>query len=144
MAFLGIQGLKFSDVFEVQYLLNIGKSTMVLRQCGSQKLDPRGTFFNDGESISNNFCKLSRAQQNQIGQRFEQIEEKWTIAQSTVCHGTTIEYPQVNLNILFNNMIQTGNSAAIDGLNVQDGSNNFWEYFQKGMVDIVFDKFQHF
>ena len=70
-----IQALRFRDVFEVEYLLNIGKKTVIHQHCGSQKLDPKGTFFNDGENISNNFCKLSTEQKDQIRQRLSQIEK---------------------------------------------------------------------
>ena len=61
-----IQALRFRDVFEVEYLLNIGKKTVIHQHCGSQKLNPMGTFFNDGESISNNFCKLSTEQKTKF------------------------------------------------------------------------------
>ena len=128
-----IQALRFRDVFEVEYLLNIGKKTVIQHHCGSQKLDPMGTFFNDGESISNNFCKLSTEQKNQIRQRLSQIEKKWTIAKTTVCYGVTVEYPKFQISTLFDSMIQTGNGAAINGLTVSNDS-NFWEYVQKGTV----------
>ena len=145
MAFYGIQGLKFRDMFEVQYLLNIAKTTMVNGRCGFQKLDPKGTFFNDAESISQNFCKLSSAQQKQIGELYAQIEEKWKIAQQSFCHGSTIEYPAVDLSVLFNGLIQTGSTASINGLNIQDNS-SFWEYAKKGMCVsyFFFNKYQHF
>ena len=137
MAFYGIQGLKFRNMFEVQYLLNIAKTTMVN---GFQKLDPKGTFFNNAESISQNFCKLSSAQQKQIGELYAQIEEKWKIAQQLFCHGSTIEYPAVDLSILFNGLIQTGTTASINGLNIQDNS-SFWEYAKNECFMVIFLKY---
>ena len=35
-----VQGIEFADIFEVEYLLNVAKTTMIHRQCGYQKLDP--------------------------------------------------------------------------------------------------------
>ena len=35
-----VQGIEFADIFEVEYLLNVAKTTMIHRQCGHQKLDP--------------------------------------------------------------------------------------------------------
>ena len=91
-----------------------------------------GSFFNDATTISNNYCKLSRAQQIQVAQFFNQIEQKWSITQQTFCLGINIEYPQFNLNLLFDSMLQTGNKAAPNGFNsIQTGS-NFWTYYKKG------------
>ena len=42
-AFFGlsqVQSLEFADIFEVEYLLNVAKTTMVHAACGNQKLDP--------------------------------------------------------------------------------------------------------
>ena len=39
-ACLGLKALEFSDVIEIEYKLNVGRKTMLLGQCASQKLDP--------------------------------------------------------------------------------------------------------
>ena len=48
-AFFGlsqIQALEFAEIFEIEYLLNVVKTTIGHRQCGNQKLDPvRKSFF---------------------------------------------------------------------------------------------------
>ena len=79
---------------------------------------------------------MSKAQQHEAAQLLGQIQQKWEIAQQTFCLGIDIKYPHVNLNVLFNGIIQTGNNAAINGIQGGQGGSNFWHYFQKGTMYI--------
>ena len=51
--FAGISALHFSELFEVEYILNVFKTTMVHRQCANQNLDPvsTNTYFSYVENL---------------------------------------------------------------------------------------------
>ena len=92
-----------------------------------------GSFFNSGETYINNFCKISKAQQIEVAQLFELVEQKWMIVQQNFCHGVNIEYPHFNLNTLFDGIISKGSNAPINGLASQSGP-NFWQYVEQGFA----------
>ena len=92
-----------------------------------------GSFFNSGETYINNFCKISKAQQIEVAQLFELVEQKWMIVQQNFCHGVNIEYPHFNLNTLFDGIITKGSNAPINGLASQCGY-NFWQYVEQGFA----------
>ena len=84
-------------------------------------------------TFSSNFCKLSPAQQININQFLNQIEEKWSFAQSQFCYGLEINYPEYNLNLMFDNILQSriGSGGSVNPMKANpDGG--FWNYFQKG------------
>ena len=131
-AFVSLQALNFQDIFEIEYLISVAKTTMVHGKCGNQRLDPTGTIFNSAEIFTNNFCHISKAQQIELSHLFDEIEQKWKLTQQNLCQYTKIQYPQLNFNRLFDLFIQQGSNAPISG--IDQNSSNLWQYFQKGKV----------
>ena len=133
MAFVSLQALNFQDIFEIEYLISVAKTTMLHGKCGNQRLDPTRTIFNSAEIFTNNFCHISKAQQIELSHLFDEIEQKWKLTQQNLCQYTKIQYPQLNFNRLFDLFIQQGSNAPMTS-GIDQNSSNLWQYFQKGKV----------